>query len=200
MSKKKQAMALFKEYGTEAIKRIDKILELEKPIMIDFSEVNHGCESDIDRFYDWCNWILAGIRGIAESNHVYVFIDGDVEMRCQVSRFNVDPTKRDWSLKDELFDYNLGSFSEIINLDSDFGDKEFNNFICLSYQLGIDENIDDWDEDEEVWDYYIETFGESLPKMKNDLDGTIENMQDVVDYIHRLKNRFTDSYESYLDE
>lgn len=200
MSKKKQAAALFKEYGIEAIKRIDKILELEKPIMIDFSDVNRACENDDDVFYDWCNWILTGIRGMSESYHVYVFIDGDIEVRCQVSRFNVDPSKRDWSLKDELFDYSLGSFSELINLDSDFGDKEFDNFISLSYRLGVDETIDDWDENDEVWDYYIETFGDSLPKMKSYLDETIENMQNVVDYIYRLKNRFTDSYESYLDE
>ena len=193
MSKKQEAMALFKEYGTEAIKRIDKILELEKPIMIDFLEMSDAHDGDDDMFYEWCNWIIDGIRGMAESNHVCVFIDGDIDIRCQVSRFNVDPTKRDWSLRDELFDYNLGSFSELINLDSDFGDKEFDNFICLCYSVKEDENIDDWDEDDEVWDYYIETFGESLPRMKNDLDDTIKNMQDTVDYIYRLKNRFTDS-------
>lgn len=161
--------------------------------MIDFSDIESACNTHGDDFYDFCNWMLNDIRETAKNNHVHVFMDGDSEVICQVSRFNVEPRKRDWSLKDELFDYNLGSFSEFINLDSDFGDKEFDNFICLCYSLKEDENIDDWDENEEVWDYYIETFGESLPRMKNDLDDTIKNMQDTVDYIYRLKNRFTDS-------
>ena len=198
MSKRKQAMALFKEYGAEAIKRIDKILELEKPIMIDFSDIESACNTHGDDFYDFCNWLLNDIRESAKNNHVYVFIDGDNEVKCQVSRFDVDPTKRDWSLKDELFDYNLGSFSELINLDSDFGDKEFDNFICLSYQLGVDENVDDWDEDDEVWDYYIETFGDSLPKMKTNLNEAIENMREVVDYIENKKRRLWDEYDNFF--
>lgn len=52
MSKKKQAAALFKEYGIEAIKRIDKILELEKPIMIDFSDVEADYYDYGDDFYN----------------------------------------------------------------------------------------------------------------------------------------------------
>ena len=56
MSKKKQAMALFKEYGTESIKRIDKILELEKPIMIDFSDIESACNTHGDDFYDFCKF------------------------------------------------------------------------------------------------------------------------------------------------
>lgn len=196
MSKKKQAMALFKEYGTEAIKRIDKILELEKPIMIDFSDIESAGNTHGDNFYDFCNWMLNDIRETAKNNHVHVFMDGDSEVICQVSRFNVEPRKRDWSLKDELFDYNLVSFSEFINLDSDFGDEEFDNFISLSYRLGVDENIDDWDENDEVWEYYIETFEDSIPKMKTDLDKTIENMQEVVDYIDNKKRRLWDEYDS----
>lgn len=132
---------------------------------------------------------------------MHVFIEGEGELRFQVSRFNVDPTKRDWSLRDELFGYNLvGGFTELINLDSDFGDKEFDNFICLCYRLREDENIDDWDENEEVWDYYIEEFGECIPDMKKDLDETISNMQETVSYIERIKSELWESCESYLVE
>lgn len=201
MSKKKQAMALFKEYGTEAIKRINKILELEKPIMIDFSDVDAEYYDYGDDFYNWFEWTLDCIRETAEQHHVHVFIEGEGELRFQVSRFNVDPTKRDWSLRDELFGYNLvGGFTELINLDSDFGDKEFDNFICLCYRLREDENIDDWDENEEVWDYYIEEFSECIPDMKKDLDETISNMQETVSYIERIKNQLWESCESYLVE
>lgn len=201
MSKKKQAAALFKEYGIEAIKRIDKILELEKPIMIDFSDVEADYYDYGDDFYNWFNWTIDCIRDTAEQNHVHVFIECDGELRLQVSRFNVDPTKRDWSLKNELFYYNLaGAFTRLINLDSDFGDDEFDNFICLCYSLREDENIDDWDEDDEVWDYYIEEFGECVPDMKKDLDETIENMQETVNYIERTKSQLWESCESYLVE
>lgn len=201
MSKKKQAAALFKEYGIEAIKRIGKILELEKPIMIDFSDVDAEYYDYGDEFYNWFNWTIDCIRETAEQNHVHVFIEGEGELRFQVSRFNVDPTKRDWSLRDELFGYNLnGAFAGLINLDSDFGDDEFDNFICLYYSLKEDENIDDWDEDEEVWDYFIEEFGECILDMKKDLDETINNMQETVSYIERIKSELHSSCESYLVE
>lgn len=32
-------MALFKEYGTEAMRRIHKIIELEQSVVLDFSDV-----------------------------------------------------------------------------------------------------------------------------------------------------------------
>jgi hypothetical protein len=194
-------MKLFKEYGTEAIKRINKILELEKPIMIDFSDVDADYYDYGDEFYNWFNWTIDCIRETAEQNHVHVFIEGEGELRFQVSRFNVDPTKRDWSLKDELFGYNLvGGFSELINLDSDFGDKEFDNFICLCYRLKEDESIDDWDENDEVWDYIIQTFSEGIPSMKEELDKTIEKMDSAVRLIERTNNKLYEHCESYLDE
>lgn len=94
----------------------------------------------------------------------------------------------------------MGGFTELINLDSDFGDKEFDSFIYLCYRLRDDENIDDWDEDDEVWDYYIEEFSECIPDMKKDLDETIENMQETVSYIERIKSQLWESCESYLVE
>lgn len=39
MSKKKQAMELFEEYGTETMSRIHKILELEQTVIIDFCDL-----------------------------------------------------------------------------------------------------------------------------------------------------------------
>lgn len=52
MSKKKQAAVLFEEYGTEAMRRIHKILELEKPVIIDFSDVEDEFSAYGDVYWD----------------------------------------------------------------------------------------------------------------------------------------------------
>lgn len=193
-------MSLFKEYGTETMSRIHKILELEKPVIIDFSDVEDEFSAYGDVYWDWVEGTLDFIRAVAEERKVYIFMDGETEVSCRVSKYDVDPKTRDWSLRDELFGYSLvGGFTELINLDSDFGDKEFDNFICLCYRLREDENIDDWDENDEVWDYYIEEFGECIPDMKHDLDETINNMQETVSYIERIKSELHSSCESYLE-
>ena len=58
MSKKKQAMELFKEYGIETMSRIHKILELEQTVIIDFCDLElEYCTND-NKFYDWMHGVL----------------------------------------------------------------------------------------------------------------------------------------------
>lgn len=78
-------------------------------------------------------------------------------------------------------------------LDVDF-DKEVRKRLgkLRSYMVGL------FNEDDEVWDYYIEEFGECVPDMKKDLEETIENMQETVNYIERTRSQLWESCESYL--
>lgn len=200
MSKKKQAMALFKEYGTEAMRRIHKILELEKPVIIDFSDVEDEFSAYGDVYWDWVEGTLDFIRAAAEERKVYIFMDGETEVSCRVSKYDVDPKTRDWSLEDELFDYCVGSLSQYIELDKGFDEQQFVDFIESWYALKEDESIDDWDEDDEVWDYIIQTFSEGIPSMKEELDKTISNMDSVIKFIEYNKNRLWDSCDVWVTE
>lgn len=168
--------------------------------MIDFSDVDADYYDYGDEFYNWFNWTIDCIRETAEQNHVHVFIEGEGELRFQVSRFNVDPTKRDWSLEDELFDYCVGSLSQYIDLNKGFGEQQFVDFIESWYELKEDESIDDWDENDEVWDYIIQTFSEGIPSMKEELDKTISNMDSVIKFIEYNKNRLWDSCDVWVTE
>lgn len=200
MSKKKQAMALFKEYGTEAMRRIHKILELEKPVIIDFSDVEDEFSAYGDVYWDWVEGTLDFIRAAAEERKVYIFMDGETKVSCRVSKYDVDPKTRDWSLEDELFDYCVGSLSQYIELDKGFDEQQFVDFIESWYALKEDESIDDWDEDDEVWDYIIQTFSEGIPSMKEELDATISNMDSVIKFIEYNKNRLWDSCDVWVTE
>jgi hypothetical protein len=200
MSKKKQAMALFKEYGTEAMRRIHKIIELEQPVIIDFSDVEDEFSAYGDVYWDWVEGTLDFIRAAAEERKVYIFMDGEIEVSCRVSKYDVDPKTRDWSLEDELFDYCVGSLSQYIDLNKGFGEQQFVDFVESWYALKEDESIDDWDEDDEVWDYIIQTFSEGIPSMKEELDTTISNMDSVIKFIEYNKNRLWDSCDVWVTE
>lgn len=200
MSKKKQAMALFKEYGTEAMRRIHKIIELEQPVIIDFSDVEDEFSAYGDVYWDWVKGTLDFIRAAAEERKVYIFMDGETEVSCRVSKYDVDPKTRDWSLEDELFDYCVGSLSQYIELDKGFDEQQFVDFVECWYELKEGESIDDWDENDEVWDYMIQTFSEGIPSMKEELDKMIEKMDSAVRLIERTNNKLYEHCESYLDE
>lgn len=200
MSKKKQAMELFKEYGTETMNRIHKILELEKPVIIDFSNVEDEFSAYGDVYYDWVEGTLDFIREAAKERKVYIFMDGEAEISCRVSKCDVDPKTRDWSLEDELFDYCVGSLSQYIDLNKGFGEQQFVDFIESWYALKDGESIDDWDENDEVWDYVIQTFSEGIQSMKKELDMTISNMDSVIKFIEFNKNRLWDSCEVWVTE
>lgn len=45
-------MSLFKEHGAETMSRIHKILELEKPVIIDFSDVEDEFSAYGDVYWD----------------------------------------------------------------------------------------------------------------------------------------------------
>lgn len=121
-------------------------------------------------------------------------------IECRVSRFDIDPKVRDWSLEDGLFDYCVGSLSQYIDLNKGFGEQQFIDFIESWYELKNDESIDDWGENDEVWDYIISIFADGIPLMKTELGGIIENMEFVINFINSTKSRLHSSCESYLIE
>lgn len=193
-------MELFKEYGIETMSRIHKILELEQTVIIDFCDLElEYCTND-NKFYDWMHGVLRSICDVTRERNMYIFMTGSGVIECRVSRFDIDPKVRDWSLEDGLFDYCVGSLSQYIDLNKGFGEQQFIDFTESWYELKNDESIDDWDENDEVWDYYIEEFSECIPDMKNDLDETINNIQETVSYIERIKSELHASCESYLVE
>lgn len=200
MSKKKQAMALFKEYGTETMSRIHKILELEQTVIIDFCDLELEYCTDDNKFYDWMHEVLRSICDVTRERNVYIFMTGSGVIECRVSRFDIDPKVRDWSLEDGLFDYCVGSLSQYIDLNKGFGEQQFIDFIESWYELKNDESIDDWDENDEVWDYIISIFADGIPLMKTELGGIIENMEFVINFINSTKSRLHSSCESYLTE
>lgn len=200
MSKKKQAAALFKEYGTEAMRRIHKIIELEQPVVLDFSDVMVDFGAYGELYDDWAQHTINFVYESVRLKRLYVFMDGDVEISCRVSKYDVDPRTRDWSIEDELFDYCVGSLSQYIELDKGFDEQQFVDFVECWYELKEDESIDDWDDNDEVWDYMIQTFSEGIPSMKEELDKTIERMDSVVRLIERTNNKLYEHCESYLDE
>lgn len=200
MSKKKRAMALFKEYGTEAMRRIHKIIELEQPVVLDFSNVMADFGAYGELYDDWAQSTIDFVCESVGVKKLYIFMDGDVEISCRVSKYDVDPRTRDWSIEDELFDYCVGSLSQYIELDKGFDEQQFVDFVECWYELKEDESIDDWDEDDEVWDYMIQTFSEGIPSMKEELDKTIEKMDSAVRLIERTNNKLYEHCESYLDE
>ena len=200
MSKKKQAAALFKEYGTEAMRRIHKIIELEQPVVLDFSDVMAEFGAYGELYDDWAQHMIDYIYESVRVKKLYIFMDGDVVISCCVSKYDVDPRTRDWSIEDELFDYCVGSLSQYIELDKGFDEQQFVDFVECWYELKEDESIDDWDENDEVWDYMIQTFSEGIPSMKEELDKTIEKMDSVVRLIERTNNKLYEHCESYLDE
>lgn len=200
MSKKKQAAVLFKEYGTEAMRRIHKIIELEQPAVLDFSEVMADFGAYGELYDDWAQHTIDYIYESVRVKKLYIFMDGDVVISCCVSKYDVDPRTRDWSIEDELFDYCVGSLSQYIELDKGFDEQQFVDFVECWYELKEDESIDDWDENDEVWDYMIQTFSEGIPSMKEELDKTIEKMDSVVRLIERTNNKLYEHCESYLDE
>lgn len=200
MSKKKQAMALFKEYGTEAMRRIHKIIELEQPVVLDFSDVMADFGAYGELYDDWAQGTIDFVYASVRLKKLYIFMDGDVEISCRVSKYDVDPRTRDWSIEDELFDYCVGSLSQCIELDKGFDEQQFVDFVECWYELKEDESIDDWDENDEVWDYIIQTFSEGIPSMKEELDKTIEKMDSAVRLIERTNNKLYEHCESYLDE
>lgn len=108
MSKKKQAAALFKEYGTEAMRRIHKIIELEQPVVLDFSDAMADFGAYVELYDDWAQHTIDFIYESVRVKKLYIFMDGDVEISCRVSKYDVDPLTRDWSIEDELFDYCIG--------------------------------------------------------------------------------------------
>ena len=200
MSKKKQAMALFKEYGTEAMRRIHKIIELEQPVVLDFSDVMVEFGAYGELYDDWAQSTIDFVYESVRVKKLYIFMDGDVEISCRVSKYDVDPRTRDWSIEDELFDYCVGSLSQCIELDKGFDEQQFVDFVECWYELKEDESIDDWDENDEVWDYMIQTFSEGIPSMKEELDKMIEKMDSAVRLIERTNNKLYEHCESYLDE
>lgn len=200
MSKKKQAMELFKEYGMETMSRIHKILELEQTVIIDFCDLElEYCTND-NKFYDWMHGVLRLICDVTRERNVYIFMTGSGVIECRVSRFDIDPKVRDWSLEDGLFDYCVGSLSQYIDLNKGFSEQQFIDFIESWYELKNDESIDDWDENDEVWDYIISIFADGIPLMKTELGGIIENMEFVINFINSTKSRLHSSCESYLTE
>ena len=200
MSKKKQAMELFEEYGTETMSRIHKILELEQTVIIDFCDLELEYCTDDNKFYDWMHGVLRSICDVTRERNVYIFMTGSGVIECRVSRFDIDPKVRDWSLEDGLFDYCVGSLSQYIDLNKGFGEQQFIDFIESWYELKNDESIDDWDENDEVWDYIISIFTDGIPLMKTELGGIIENMEFVINFINSTKSRLHSSCESYLVE
>ena len=198
MSKKKQAMELFKGYGTETMSRIHKILELEQTVIIDFCDLELEYCTDDNKFYDWMHGVLRSICDVTRERNVYIFMTGSGVIECRVSRFDIDPKVRDWSLEDGLFDYCVGSLSQYIDLNKGFGEQQFIDFIESWYELKNDESIDDWDENDEVWDYIISIFADGIPLMKTELGGIIENMEFVINFINSTKSRLHSSCESYL--
>lgn len=201
MSKKKQAMELFEEYGTETMSRIHKILELEQTVIIDFCDLElEYCTDNNNKFYDWMHEVLRSICDVTRERNVYIFMTGSGVIECRVSRFDIDPKVRDWSLEDGLFDYCVGSLSQYIDLNKGFGEQQFIDFIESWYELKNDESIDDWDENDEVWDYIISIFADGIPLMKTELGGIIENMEFVINFINSTKSRLHSSCESYLTE
>lgn len=200
MSKKKQAMELFEEYGTETMSRIHKILELEQTVIIDFCDLELEYCTDNNKFYDWMHEVLRSICDMTRERNVYIFMTGSGVIECRVSRFDIDPKVRDWSLEDGLFDYCVGSLSQYIDLNKGFGEQQFIDFIESWYELKNDESIDDWDENDEVWDYIISIFADGIPLMKTELGGIIENMEFVINFINSTKSRLHSSCESYLTE
>lgn len=201
MSKKKQAMELFEEYGTETMSRIHKILELEQTVIIDFCDLeSEYCTDNNNKFYDWMHEVLRSICDVTRERNVYIFMTGSGVIECRVSRFDIDPKVRDWSLEDGLFDYCVGSLSQYIDLSKGFGEQQFIDFIESWYELKNDESIDDWDENDEVWDYIISIFTDGIPLMKAELGGIIENMEFVINFINSTKSRLHSSCESYLTE
>lgn len=200
MSKKKQAMELFKEYGIETMSRIHKILELEQTVIIDFCDLElEYCTND-NKFYDWMHGVLRSICDVTRERNMYIFMTGSGVIECRVSRFDIDPKVRDWSLEDGLFDYCVGSLAQYIDLNKGFGEQQFIDFIESWYELKNDESIDDWDENDEVWDYIISIFADGIPLMKTELGGIIENMEFVINFINSTKSRLHSSCESYLVE
>ena len=149
---------------------------------------------------DWAQRTIDFIYESVRLNRLYVFMDGDVEVSCRVSKYDVDPKTRDWSLEDELFDYCVGSLSQYIDINKGFGEQQFVDFIESWYELKEDESIDDWDENDEVWDYIIQTFSEGIPSMKEELDKTISNMDSVIKFIEYNKNRLWDSCDVWVTE
>lgn len=200
MSKKKQAMELFEEYGTETMSRIHKILELEQTVIIDFCDLESEYCTDNNKFYDWMHEVLRSICDVTRERNVYIFMTGSGVIECRVSRFDIDPKVRDWSLEDGLFDYCVGSLSQYIDLNKGFGEQQFIDFIESWYELKNDESIDDWDENDEVWDYIISIFADGIPLMKTELGVIIENMEFVINFINSTKSRLHSSCESYLTE
>ena len=200
MSKKKQAMELFEEYGTETMSRIHKILELEQTVIIDFCDLELEYCTDNNKFYDWMHEVLRSICDVTRERNVYIFMTGSGVIECRVSRFDIDPKVRDWSLEDGLFDYCVGSLSQYIDLNKGFGEQQFIDFIESWYELKNDESIDDWDENDEVWDYIISIFTDGIPLMKTELGGIIENMEFVINFINSTKSRLHSNCESYLTE
>ena len=200
MSKKKQAMELFEEYGTETMSRIHKILELEQTVIIDFCDLELEYCTDDNKFYDWMHGVLRSICDVTRERNVYIFMTGSGVIECRVSRFDIDPKVRDWSLEDGLFDYCVGSLSQYIDLNKGFGEQQFIDFIESWYELKNDESIDDWDENDEVWDYIISIFADGIPLMKTELGCIIENMEFVINFISSTKSRLHSSCESYLTE
>lgn len=200
MSKKKQAMELFKEYGIETMSRIHKILELEQTVIIDFCDLElEYCTND-NKFYDWMHGVLRSICDVTRERNMYIFMTGSGVIECRVSRFDIDPKVRDWSLEDGLFDYCVGSLAQYIDLNKGFGEQQFIDFIESWYELKNDESIDDWDENDEVWNYIISIFADGIPLMKTELGGIIENMEFVINFINSTKSRLHSSCESYLVE
>lgn len=200
MSKKKQAMELFKEYGTEAMRRIHKIIELEQPVVLDFSDVMADFGAYGELYDDWAQRMIDYIYESGRVKKLYIFMDGDVKISCRVSKYDVDPRTRDWSIEDELFDYCVGSLSQYIELDKGFDEQQFVDFVECWYELKEDESVDDWYENDEVWDYMIQTFSEGIPSMKEELDKMIEKMDSSVRLIERTNNKLYERCESYLVE
>lgn len=95
MSKKKQAMELFKEYGTETMSRIRKIIELEQTVVLDFSDVMADFGAYGEQYDDWAQSTIDFVYESVRLKKLYIFMDGDVEISCRVSKYDVDPRTRD---------------------------------------------------------------------------------------------------------
>lgn len=168
--------------------------------MLDFSDVMADFGVYVELYDDWVQHMIDFIYESVRVKKLYIFMDGDVEISCCVSKYDVDPLTRDWSIEDELFDYCIGSLSQYIELDKGFDEQQFVDFVECWYELKEDESIDDWDENDEVWDYMIQTFNEGIPSMKEELDKTIEKMDSAVRLIEQTNNKLYERCESYLVE
>ena len=201
MSKLEQTKKLFKEYGEEVTKRVNTILELEEPVILDFTDItNEYYEYYENELYWWANGVLETIEECANSNGVHVYMSGENRVKCKVSNPLIDTRVGDYDLLDYSYDYYVGTFAQYIRMEDGFGEKQFIDFVESWHSLKEGESIGDWDENDECWDYFIESFEEGLPEMKKELDEVIDGMRAVREYVESLSSKLETDWENFIEE